>query len=969
MQRASYSFLLFAIGCVGSGSDTGPELPKGPSSTLQGQVYAPNGSPVASAAIRIVGEPETDATNPQGRFRLGSPPSGDRVVEIDGRLGGARGAGQLGRWRIAMEIRGNRTDLPVPIFLPDLDAGASATVAVGVPLLGAPDLDAPGPGGTTYSLVLDPADGTNPAAVVDPASVSGAASVGIAAAVVPTQDFPLPPLPAGFPPLAVGNGLHIEPLEISFSTGASLRFPNDLSLPPFSAAIVLRLDRDAGLWQVAGAATVNAAATLVEAFNGVTKGGLHAIAVACPAAATATLSGRVLDASGAPARDVYVVAPDGKPTLTNSSGTWSIPGVCLGASPPAGPVSVTVRFSAGNDATVALTEATGMATAGAQTDLGDTTLRSRLGGVARTRVLFRGRSLPGARVGIGSDRANFGGEGETDAKGLFELFLAPGERYFASVAFREGGSVRRGLRSFRVGEDGKVDGVKLFTDKTKFKTRKVKSEVRVTVVRADSDAPIEDSFAMLGTDPTVKARRRLTNRSGQAVLRRAGKMPAMVTAGFLWSTNEGDLPLGPSAQPVARRQLTSYVTVVGVDSREVRLDLPVLEADLATFAPNGRISGTISGLTDPAGIPPSNPSGTYAVSLTTSGPATEEDFWNAFGEGSLGDAAVPTGDDSVGYPAGGGAPDVEYAPGSPTGSATIVAVERDSTSATTGPVVRSGFLNPVPVSAGAATAGDLSLDLVPGSAFPIVTMGLDPAFQMTPLVATFAAELRSGGRTRALVPFGDVSAELVFDPTTGIGNVLLPATIGPLFGARRLVRLQASGPIAGGSGEQEVFLRESPVPPISTFPAVPALLQPPPGGGPFLPTDPAGGLRWVEPVGATVQRIRLTRTDIATIGTDEVERNFEWIVFLPVPAPPPDPASPPPPGEAAFVFPTLPATVSGETVPQFFEAGATYDLEIDSLTTGGTVTYEEIFAFADVLRFSDAQPLGRSSFSTTVMEP
>jgi hypothetical protein len=921
---------------------------------------------VASAVVRILFDVNTASTTPEGRFRFGSPPSGQQIVEIDGRFAGAPGAGQLGRYRLAVGILGDRADLPAPVVLPDLSAGASAAVAVGVPLVGVPDLDAPGPGGTTYSLVFDRADGTHPAAVVDPSSPPGAATVDVTATVVSLQDFPLPPLPAGFPPLASSAGLDVEPLELTFSTGASLCFPNDLSLPPLASAVLMRLDRDDGTWQVAGTATVDATGTVVESFNEVREGGLHAIGVQCPAGAQGTLSGTVLDDEGNPVPDAYIVAPDAQTARTDRLGAWTIAGVCLGASPPPSPVPVVVRLSSGNDATPALAPSSGMATAGTETNLGAATLRTRAGSVARVRVIFEGRSLPGVVAGVGSDRANFGGEGTTDEKGLFELFLAPSERYFGSVSFMDGNSVRRGLRSFHVGTSGKVDGTKLFTTKTKFKTHKVKEQVRATVVRVDSGAPVQDALAMLGTDPTVKARRHLTNRDGQALLSKAKRDPATLTAGFQWCTDEGVLPTGPSGQPVSERQLTTYVTVVGVDSRDLRIELPVLDAVLPGFDCNGRIPGTISGLTDPAAVPPSNPSGTYAVSLSTQAPGEEADFWDAFGEGPLDDFFVPVGDSSVGYPAGGGPPDFSYSPGSPVGNAALVAVERDSTDPNLGPVVRSGFVVPVPVSSGLPTTADLALDLVSAAPFPIVTTGLDPALMGGPSSAEFAVALDVSAGTPALVRFGDVTSELTFDPVTGLGNVLLPATVGPLSGASRLVRLLAAGPVAGGSGEQEVFLSEPPVSSPSVFPAVPVLLDPAPGA-PFLPTS--AGLLWTEPTGATFQRIRLTRTDIVVQGTAEVERSFEWIVFLPVPAPPPDPSAPPPPGVNAFVFPTLPTEVSDQDIPQFFEPGATYDLVIDSLVTGGTLTYEEIFTFPDVVGFSDDEPLGRSSFATTVTEP
>ncbi|MGH7149113.1 MAG: hypothetical protein ACREIU_00370, partial [Planctomycetota bacterium] len=371
-------------------------------------------------------------------------------------------------------------------------------------------------------------------------------------------------------------------------------------------------------------------------------------------------------------------------------------------------------------------------------------LRSRAGGLARVLAVFRGRALAGVSLGLGSDEANFGASRFSDAEGQGEVVGAPSGRYFASLAFRDEDHVFRASRKFSVGKGGGISSVRIFPEKTRFKAHKVDGRVAVTVLREDSLAPIEDAFVMLGSDPTVSARRARTNEFGRAVLEKAGKQPVTLTAGIVWTTNEGILPIGPMGEPVAERRLTVYRTVTGVDSESIVILLPALARSIPSFGRAGRIAGIASGLTDPAASPPSNPSGTYAVALDGHRAGEEADFWDAFGEGRLDDEAIPEGDDAVGFPSGGGGADLSYAVGAPEGTSVLVGVERDSADPASGPMTRCGFLAGVPVAAGRRTGANLALNLVPSETFSFSAPGIDPAALGT-LRATFAALLLGSG--------------------------------------------------------------------------------------------------------------------------------------------------------------------------------------------------------------------------------
>jgi hypothetical protein len=933
--------LLGLVSCTGSGSDVGPGFASVPATVLGGWVFAPNGNPVSSALVTVVGDPKSSASDPAGRFRLEGSPAGPQVLEVDGRRGGAVGTGSLGRLRVATTVVSGRQDLGAPIVLPDLDAGASRVVALGS-LAGEADLDALGPGGSTYSLVLDPADGLHPAASVafaDPSAHPGETTVRLT-----IVSFP----PGGLPLAANAPGIErtilafvVDPPDVVFSPGASLRLPNVAGLPTGTALPLRRLDFDGGTWEVALAGgTVAPGGTSVEVWNGVSEGGPYAGIESAPAQ---TFAGRILDASGQPVEGAAVVAGDGSSGVTLEDGTFAFPGSEV---PPDGPSVAVVPPSHFTAARSVASLAPGAAAV-----FGDLLLRTRAGGVARALVVFRGRALAGVRLGLGSASANFGVTCLSDEQGRCEVLGAPPGRYFASLAFRDEDHVLRASRPFSVAAGGGAAGARVFPAKTRFKARPLQGQIAVTVLREDSLAPIEDAFVMVGNDPTVGARIARTNAFGRAVLRKAGKLTATVTAGAVWTTREGDLPVGPMGGPVAERRLTVFRTVAGVDAAQMVLLLPALSPSTFSFGRSGRIEGSASGLTDPSVTPPSNPSGTYAVSLRTHGPGKEEDFWDVLGEGSLDDEIVPSGDDDVGYPGGGGSPDTAFAVGAPEGTSTLVGVERDSSDPLAGPMTRCGFRTAVPVQAGRAASADLPFDLVPSEAFAFSAPGLDPT-SLPSLRATFAALVPGAGGAAALVRFGDATAGGIFDPSTGLGSILLPPNAGALAGASRLLRLDVSATVGAFVGAQTAYVRGTTA--EGFFPAVPVASVPTAGGADF---DPTGiGVAWIPPVGTRVQRLTVRRTELATEGALDVERGFAWDVFLQG-------------GASTFVFPPLPAEVEGEPVPPFFATGATHELRLEALALGVPFPWDAFFASRDALRFSEFAPRGFSRFETTVAQP
>ncbi|HKB15313.1 MAG TPA: hypothetical protein VKF62_04575, partial [Planctomycetota bacterium] len=334
MNRARLlSALLALAGCTGSGSDVGPAFDSEPGTILGGWVLAPGGAPVSSALVTVLGAPPSAASDPCGRLRLEGPPTGPEILEFDGRRAAAPGSENLGRLRLATTIASGRTDLGAPVVLPDLDVGASRVVAIG-PLAGELDLDAPGPGGTTLSLVLDPADGLHPAAAVafkDPAAHPGETTVRLTMVSFSPGDLPLPATAPGGGRVLLAFA--VDPPDVLFSPGASLRLPNTAGLPPGSTLALRRLDFETGSWEpVAVPGTVDPGGSAVEAWNGVTEGGLHAlIELASPGE---VFTGRVVDASLEPVRDAIVVAGDGSAGVTLPDGTFSFPAASV---PPDGP--------------------------------------------------------------------------------------------------------------------------------------------------------------------------------------------------------------------------------------------------------------------------------------------------------------------------------------------------------------------------------------------------------------------------------------------------------------------------------------------------------------------------------------------------------------------------------------------------------------------------------------------------------
>ncbi|HKB17131.1 MAG TPA: hypothetical protein VKF62_13780, partial [Planctomycetota bacterium] len=317
----------------------------------------------------------------------------------------------------------------------------------------------------------------------------------------------------------------------------------------------------------------------------------------------------------------------------------------------------------------------------------------------------------------------------------------------------------------------------------------------------------------------------------------------------------------------------------------------------------------------------------------------------------LDDEAIPEGDDAVGFPPGGGGADLSYAVGAPEGASVLVGVERDSANPASGPMTRCGFRAGVPVEAGRRVTANLALDLVPSETFSFSAPGLDPA-ALGSLRATFAPLLPGSGGGSTIARIGDVTAGGSLDPVTGLGSVLLPPNAGALAGASRLLRLDASASAGAVAGSQSAFVRESTG--DGLFPAVPVASIPTPGGADF---DPNGvGVSWIPPVGARVQRLAVTRTELATEGLVDVERSFSWDVFLQG-------------GASTFAFPPLPPEEDNRPVPPLFAPGATHTLTLEALALGITFPWSSFFAHRDAVRFSDFVPRGFSRFETTVTQP
>ena len=935
-------------GLVGNGSEIGPAVPEFPKHTFSGQVLASgaNWIPVVGASVRLDEAAVNNAavTDEHGRFRIEEPPLGSFTLTIDGRTGAANSVGQsFPKYQLRVAVSGEGS-LPIPVFLPNLTPppglAGSKTVAVGSTLAAADNIAIAGAGAT---LVLAGAK----AEWANPPAHAGETTVQLTAAVVPTEEIPFPLVSLADGLLSSPLVLWIEPSDLLFTPAAGLILTSAFYPEGASTVGLYRHDLGGSDWVKEGAAGV--AGGVVTASALLSQGGFAALAAPC--GSSTTVAGRVLDGSGNPLVGALVTANSGKSALSATDGTFSIPGVCATDGNGAAQ-TVSAVITASTALASIVTKKTATMVAGGTTSLGDLTLNTVSSGRVELLLVRKGLAVSDQEVAIGSDKAGYGARAKTDAQGLVNFFDVPipssglyqGISAAADSSLNPPGIHAGGL-FFAFGG---LFAASLFLDtKPTFTFTTIDDTLVVTVVREDSEAPIENAFVMAGLDPNT-APQGFTNAAGQIVLNVSP--PVSVTAGV-----QTTAPAGGGGFDLVRK--TAYQTVEGVNTLSLVIRLPVaqrLEAIPQPFKPFGKVSGSASGLTNPTVAPPANGSGTYAVDLHTNPAADARQIFPVFNERSDYEALTPAGTDAaIGYTAG-GVLDSAFTLAGNAPTCFLVGVERDSVSATSGTVKRFGLSSPINVNPGATAAGSLSLDFAQGPAsLSLAAGGLDSGLSGA-LKATLAAELSTGKGAK----LGDWTSHLSFDGTAGTGTLAVPALSGILGGGVYRVSLSAESAAVGGNlggtivRSQAAYLRGSSSL-AANFLSVPTFSTPTPDGTDFDPTG--AGVVFAADAGSSVHRIRLTRPPTTVSGVTTIRDDFDWAVFTAG-------------GDNTVVFPVLPATSQGIAVPSFFSSGQTYTVEVRSLAAS-LFSYQAFFANASRIRLSELSPTAESLYRADAKLP
>lgn len=940
MKRIYTLSLLFLAACTGNGSEIGPVVPELPGHVFSGQVLAADGSPIVGAAVSLSGSGVAGVSDRWGRFRLPQPPYGDDLLIVDARTGAANGVGEaFPKIRVPATVNAS-TPHPVPLVLPNLaDAANQAeqrTVAVGS-ALGAGDNLVVSGAGLTLTLNGAQVDWTTPA------DHAGETQVSMSVAILPSHQSPVRLEVLGTPILAA-LVFWLDPEDVNFTVPASLSYTSGFFPNGQNGVVLFRYDPETELWTSSGAASV--AGGVVTVASGVSAGGLHALGVVGCGSST-TISGRVLDAAGDTLAGALVTTLFGASAVSAVDGTFSIASVCAADGTGAALAGAVTVYGSSTQVPARVSLAPTLVASGT-TDLGDTTLRTQLAGEIHFLVVQEGLALPFREVSVGCHDLAFGARKKTDASGLVDFFDVPfasGEVFQVLTAVADPAdspiSVDSGGFFF---SSALAINRSLYTGPTGgFTSSAAGSSVLVTVLREDSDAPIENAFVMVGTDPAT-TQKGWTNSSGQIQI----SVPASptITAGVRSSAPAG---WGSGGYDLVRK--TAYRTVRAVNSSSLVIRLPVAERLDTVTSPYdafGRVAGSISLATNPTVTAPVNGSGTYAIDLRGSPAGDPRQLFSVLGERSDFDALTPAGTDaSAGYSSG-GAFDASFTIDAPAPRAFLAAVERDSASASSGLITKFGVSGVQAIAPGASVSGSIALDQSIGSGtLNLTLLGLESA--LSPPSITMGVE--TAGGLAALL--GDASAQLSsFNSSSGAGTLAFSNLTGSLLGGAFRFRVFGSANSGGVLRRQDVFLRVPGTSASETFLAVPELTTPV-AAGTFDPTG--AGVVWTEASLAQLYRIQVTFSENVTESGVSIRDDFDWQVLAPT-------------GVSSAIFPTLPITVSEKDVPQFFGSGKNYTIEARALRASG-FSYGPFLANTARVRLSDLDPVAESRYSASATTP
>lgn len=362
------AFLLAACE-VGDGSDIGPKLPKLPDASCKVVVADDQGRGVVGATVSI-GNNLRAVTGRNGRGDLLADPRGRALVAVDAANAAAVAGDTLAGYQVATTIVG--PDLPAVLYVPDMPASASASLALGTQA-----------SPTTITSVRG-------ARLVVGAGSSVGATGGGSPVDVRLGDLQAQHLPGDLPPATAGawlfgGGLWIDPVGVSFLPGAGIDVPDDLGLGGGGTARLFHLDPATGEWGEV-AVTPTAGGGRIVANGAIASGGLYVFGAAT---SSTTVTGRIVDGEGRGVPGALVVVDQWK-TVADGSGWFRVDGVPA-ALADGSPRSAAVEWFAGGTWLPVRAALAAPVVPGA-VDLGNLVLDSLPAGNIRVQQVLQGRA-------------------------------------------------------------------------------------------------------------------------------------------------------------------------------------------------------------------------------------------------------------------------------------------------------------------------------------------------------------------------------------------------------------------------------------------------------------------------------------------------------------------------------------------------------------------------------------------------
>jgi hypothetical protein len=755
--------------CAGEGSDIGPRLPRLPDASSKVQVFDGTGLPVTGAAVTIVGTNARAVTGRGGRGDLFAAPRGRVLVRVDGELGAALSGDRLPVLQVAVDAVGG--DLPRPFHLPDLPTSATATVPVGL------QTAATTVTGTGGSITIG-----NGSSVGLP---SGAANVTVRLGELPPHRLPgdLPLASSGA--LLLTRGLFVDPIGATFAPGADLVLPDDLLLGTGTAR-VFRLDPATGEWQEL-AQTATASGGSLTALGAVAGGGIYVVGVEV---SSSLVRGRVVDAAGAPVRDVQV-AIDQHRTTSDAAGLFVVPAVASLAA-DGSPRSATGVFVAGPGWLPVQVTATA-AIGGSLVEFGDVALDTVPVGNLRAQNVIRARAdgRQPARLSTVRDGVAIVTTADRNGQALFEdvprgFFGTQEGRPRLENTSSDLVFYGQALGFLEVGRRW-VDFYQFLAERTWFIGSR---RTRAYVCDAVGGGPIEDAELVQGSTPG-QGRVGGTREGGTFFVVRdfAGRATATKR-----SARDG-------------QSITHAYSIVAPDADHLEFPLrQVLRTQVGGFDRFGIVAGAVTG---------ANPSRLHQLIVTRW--ITRQQWWSNVVDAEPLRSVLPVDVDPaathdayrVGVDAAGGHVAIGEAV-DPGGARTLE---------------RLGFAIDVEPVEGAVTARDIALEHAATATFAVPGgIGtVDPNIDLGDLSVALAFA-GSGG------VFVDAARDLRGNHSTAGGSLsfTLPPLAGALDGGRWVAVLQGQT-ATGGVTYRHASMLDLPTTQAFTFPAFPTVVSPAPG--------------------------------------------------------------------------------------------------------------------------------------------